>query len=348
MATEHSNLVVLPGKLGDYVVATPTFRAMKESFPDQPLHLLADDVFYPLLEGNPYLDKIIPISWRGPRRSWWDIYSSVRKNGPYQRAVILEANIEQWNWVLALNGIWKVAQIGGTLSAKLLGHRCIRRNWSKNHDHISKTFLKAAVALGASVPENGMPQLYLSDEERQGVLTRFPFLIGSGKIFIHAFGISTVSNLSPKSYFKVADYLAQNSGCRIYLIGTESELKKSNYLPIPGVSTELIGSLNIRELMAVCSHANLVIGGSSGVTHIASALGVPTLGLYCPNHHHHLMWNPLGPASKTLSFDYAICRHNGATSGPCQGPFQFCDIAFAFTNEQILAEANKLMERKTV
>jgi len=339
-----ANLIVRPEKLGDLVVATPVFRAFKETFPDQPLHLLTDDRSAAVVERDPHLDRIIRLPWYGhqcsQRPSWRSTFESVRASGPYQRAAILYPSEEGWNWILALNRVPHVAQLGGTFSALLLGHACVLR---KNHvegRHMSDLFLSVAEKLGA-VTADSCPRLYVGEEERAAILARFPSLREPGKIFVHAFSVSTAPNLSPRSYFALCSHLAAG-GRRVYLVGTRSELEGAGLPPPPGISTELVGALNLRELMAACSQADLVIGGSSGVVHLAAALGVPTLALQCPHANHHLTWGPRGPWSKTLAVPSTLCRRMGAVTGPCQFPAP-CDIAFGFSPEQIGSEAERLI-----
>lgn len=54
-----ASLVVRPEKLGDLVVATPVFKALKESFPDSPLCVLTDNVFADIIRHDPFVDRIV-------------------------------------------------------------------------------------------------------------------------------------------------------------------------------------------------------------------------------------------------------------------------------------------------
>ena len=349
-----SNLIIRPEKLGDIVVSTPLFRAFKESFPDQQLHLLTDEASASVIEHDPYLDRIITLPWRGAKRSarpsLREIRSLLKQNGPYERAAILYANWEPWNWLLWSLGVRHVAQIGGTVSAKLLGHSCVLRKGYISAKHMSDLLLDVAGQLGAATQEK-LPRLYVAEEERTRISTRFPFLLNPGKIFVHPFCLTAMANLSPAAYMKLCTGIVENPAYHIYLIGTARELAHIEVPKHPRISTSLVGQLSISELMAALSFSDLVMGGSSGIVHMAAALGVPTLGLYCPYAHHHEAWGPSGPYSKTLTVPLSQCRREGALTGPCQAAKDsgFCDIGFAFTVEQILREISaliKMHERK--
>ena len=292
-----ANLIIRPEKLGDLVVATPVFRAFKESFPSQPLHLLTDDVFGDILRHDPHIDKIITTRWRGTkypdRPSFKQLHEILRKNGPYERAAILYSNFEIWNWLLAFNGLKQVSQIGGTLAAKILGHHCILRNGYTSGKHMSQLFLEVASKVGAAT-SGPLPKLYITEEECVAVAIRFPFLHNPKKIFVHAFSLTAMANLSPAAYMRLCIAIANRTEYKFYIIGTAKELGAVDVPLHPRISTELVGNLTLRELMAAITFADLVMGGSSGIVHLSAALGVPTLGLYCPHAHHHEAWGPLG------------------------------------------------------
>jgi len=64
----------------------------------------------------------------------------------------------------------------------------------------------------------------------------------------------------------------------------------------------LCGKLSLPETIALISKAKLFISNSTGVLHIAAALGVPVIGLY-PNTPHisRKRWGPLTEKSTIIS-----------------------------------------------
>jgi ADP-heptose:LPS heptosyltransferase len=67
----------------------------------------------------------------------------------------------------------------------------------------------------------------------------------------------------------------------------------------------LLGKSSVRQLVALISLGNAHVGGDTGSTHIAAALGVPAIGLYsitkpertCPyGQFHRCHYNPVGLA----------------------------------------------------
>jgi ADP-heptose:LPS heptosyltransferase len=340
-------LVIRPEKMGDLVVSTPVFRAIKESFPDYGLDLLTDEFSASVVQSDPYLDKIIRIPWSASnpreRASFFDLYGLLHREGPYEKALVLYANHDLWNWVLALNGVREVSQIGGTVSAKLFGHSCVLRNGYTSGKHMSQLFLDVAGRIGAET-KNPLPELYVSDSERKAIATKFPFLRSGNNILLHPFSLTATANLSPASYMNLSLELANYSDRNFFLIGTAKEAEAIEIPDHPRISKALLGQLSIRELMAAITHADLVMGGSSGIVHLAAALSTPTLGFYCPHARHDEVWGPLGPFTKTLTVPKEQCHRVGGGCSKCQGNVEgvFCDIAFAFSAEAVAVEIERL------
>ena len=64
------------------------------------------------------------------------------------------------------------------------------------------------------------------------------------------------------------------------------------------------GRMDLRELIDVLAGADILISNDTGPVHIASALGVPVLGLYGPNTP--LLYGPLSPGSRAF-YDAPVC-----------------------------------------
>jgi ADP-heptose:LPS heptosyltransferase len=69
----------------------------------------------------------------------------------------------------------------------------------------------------------------------------------------------------------------------------------------------LVADLPITRLAALLSHASLFIGNDSGISHLAAALGVPTLAIFGPTDP--LCWAPRS--------DRALWLQGQASCAPC-------------------------------
>lgn len=93
---ERKILVIRFSSIGDIVLTTPVVRAVKEQLLSVRLHYLTKAVNTPLLENNPYIDKVIPLA---------DDFSSTvsfLKEQDYDCIVDLHKNIRSFRVRLAL------------------------------------------------------------------------------------------------------------------------------------------------------------------------------------------------------------------------------------------------------
>jgi len=67
---------------------------------------------------------------------------------------------------------------------------------------------------------------------------------------------------------------------------------------------DLAGRLDLRELVALCARAQLLVSNDSGPVHVASALGVPVIGLFGPNSP--ALYGPLSTGSVSF-YDAPPC-----------------------------------------
>ncbi len=335
-------LVIRPEKIGDLVAATPSIRALKTSFPDAPLHLLTDDISGELLRHDPNVDRLISIPWRGSkpheRPSWLQIRSLLTSER-YRRAAVLYPNNSGWNWLCASLQIPQVAQLGGTWASLLLGHHRVMRKSYRTPRHYSRYYLEVAMRLGAKPLEDTLPRLYLNPSEMDALRTRFPaYFARRPRIVIHPFGLTTQFNLSIESYIALAMKLSIRYGVTVSLIGTAAEAARLTDIKASHVDLSFLGTLSIREMMGVLSQADVVVGGPSGIVHVAAATGAATIGLYCSAYHHDIVWGPQGPRAETLAVTAAECPclQNGVEV--CSGR-RFCDLTFALPLERIASRA---------
>jgi ADP-heptose:LPS heptosyltransferase len=331
MSKPKANLVIRPEKLGDLIVSTPVFRAFKESFPDQPLHVMTDEIYAEALRYDPHVDVVIPIRWkgryRGERDSWRDIYHKLSVHR-YERAALLYYNVEAFNWLMVALGIRQVAQLGGTYSACLLGHHQVRRKmFAHQRKHYAEWYLDVAECLGARTSER-WPRLYLLDEEKIRFKERFPFLHETKRrILVHPFGHGSSPNFSFEAYIGLALALRSELGAEVFFTGGVGESDRVRSQVPPEVRTEWMGTLSVREWMVASTFSDAVVAGSTGVIHASAALEVPTVGIYCPYVGSHPdIWGPLGKTVSTLIVPEKACAKNGACDSECNGN-NSCDLS---------------------
>jgi len=79
-----------------------------------------------------------------------------------------------------------------------------------------------------------------------------------------------------------------------------------------------MGKLSLQELNSFISQADGLVSSSTGVLHLASALGKYTIGLFPPlKPIHPGRWGPIGKNATYLVHDKECNRCSGGTPCPC-------------------------------
>ena len=91
-------------------------------------------------------------------------------------------------------------------------------------------------------------------------------------------------NWSAEGYAQICDYLLQQHGIATVLTGGPSELEQKYAADITHMShskpVNLIGKINLKQLLAIIQSAKFIISPDSGPAHMATTVNTPVIGLY--------------------------------------------------------------------
>jgi hypothetical protein len=129
----------------------------------------------------------------------------------------------------------------------------------------------------------------------------------------------------------------------MHLVGNREPIESWRALGRDDIDAELLGRLSLRELMAVCSVASLVVCDSTGVVHVAAALGTATVCFYCPRPSAAPpVWGALEPRTEAVMPPVSFCSFCSPRTGSCVAS-RLCDLAagidLAATADLIAAKA---------
>jgi ADP-heptose:LPS heptosyltransferase len=102
------------------------------------------------------------------------------------------------------------------------------------------------------------------------------------------------------------------------------------------------GNLNLAQIAALLSRSDLYIGNDSGITHLAAAVGAPTVAIFGPSNARR--WSPLGPKVTLLSLGVACSPCDIAVMKVC--PHHQCLTDFSPT--EIIEGLEKINEVATL
>jgi ADP-heptose:LPS heptosyltransferase len=271
--------VVRDDALGDLVLALPMFAVLRERCPGAELHLLCRRYASALTDGLPVLDRVHFVDEVAGG------VGAVLAAGGFD-AVFLPRirGVDCWS-------AWRARiplRVGSAYRwySPLLSHRVKdRRKVSRYHEAEYNTRMIGSV-LGETVP-TALVRPRVDPGARESVQLRLSAagVTGDARIVVLHPGSGGNSREWPAEHFgALGAVLGAEPGLRIIVTGVESERARSEAL-VAAVGgrvrvVTLVGELGLPEVIALLDRSALLVANSTGVLHIAAALGTPVLGLY--------------------------------------------------------------------
>jgi heptosyltransferase I len=142
-------------------------------------------------------------------------------------------------------------------------------------------FMEFSRALG--IPDSPPRwELPVSESDRLWAREQLPF--EKPILLISACSSHQHRNWRNEDYARVGDYAASHLGMQVVLMGGPGEFERSIAGAIQGTMSaealNLVGKDTLTQSMALMERASVLISPDSGPAHIASALGIPVIGLY--------------------------------------------------------------------
>ena len=274
-----SVLVVRPSSLGDIVHSLALVDDVATHRPGTAIDWVAEEAFVPLVGLDPRIRRVIPVAFRRWRAS--PVASATRHEfADFRR----ELRRESYDAVLDLQ-----EQVKGALIARMA--RGVRHGFDRGnireplatllHDKhhvidrdqhfIDKARSLAAAALGYSV--TGHPRWRFAPTTSPA---RPP---GPYALALHA--TSRADKLWPEESWRGLLAHFDQAGFAVLLPwGTADEKSRSERLALAAPNAIVPPRQSLPEIAALARDAEVVIGVDTGLTHLAAALGTPTVSLF--------------------------------------------------------------------
>jgi heptosyltransferase III len=270
-------LVFRGGALGDILLTLPVLRALGEKDSSTVVELVA-----PL--------PAALLAQYGGAHSVGDLGSaaflSLFRNDAHLDQVLLE-KLRPVDCVISY-----LSDPGRTLKEKIESCGC---RFISGPFRLQEQRLPASVQLAQPIEELGfvgvdpVPRLFLKPQRVSG--TRASFHVGSG---------SPVKNWTVSGWNALAAQLEEQFEELVLVSGEADQASTAEFLrTYRGSKLKVRSNLSILDLAYELAAADLFIGHDTGVTHLAAALGIPTVALFGPTDP--LIWRPLGDHVRVVS-----------------------------------------------
>lgn len=328
-------LVVRPDRVGDVVLITPLIRSLRESFPASYLGALVRSKTKAVLEGNPRLNTIITDDGDGDDRGFngfWRKVTEVRKHR--FDAALLVYPTQRAAYLLFAAGIRRRIGVGHILYEVLTFMQSIGSRQFVPLRHEADYALDFARKLGAA-HLSLEPEIFLSEEEQRWAQEELRRLNASHPVVsIHPTSGGSAPNWRLERYIELAQRLAKS--------GVSVIVESPHRLPIgrEGI-INATGRYSLRELICLISAVDVCVSSSTGPMHIAAALGVPTVSMFCPLPAcSPSLWGPLGNKGEVVVAPDWYC------SKVCPGDPHLCDFEGGIGVEEVYRRVRAMLEKR--
>lgn len=307
-------LVVRNDKLGDFMLAWPSFAMLKKSMPNSQITALVPAYTADLARLCPYIDEvIIDAGKNGEKTAQKRTLQAVRAR---QFDAVINLFSDRYNALLAwkakipyrLAPATKIIQFLYNKRIKQRRSQSLKPEYQYNLDLI-RAFLRDQ---HISALEPQAPYLTFSAQELVRQKQKLVELLGLQQdkkwIFVHAGTGGSANNLNLQQYADIIQGLVKQLSCQIILTAGPTEKEKAEQL----ASLAQLGSDQVKiyakndglvDFARSLACADLFIAGSTGPLHLTAALNGLTVGFFPSKRSAKaLRWQPVNQADRHLAF----------------------------------------------
>lgn len=349
-------IAVLHAKaVGDFIVILPALNAIKRTYPDAELILLAKPWVKEFLAGRPSIvDRVLGIPLlagvNDPVESKGQVLDTDSCAYPLEVDRFCQAmQGEKLDVVIHMQGDGKsvnpfINKFGASLTAGMRNPPAESLDRSIPYVHYQSEILRnleVAALIGAHTTSTGFePRIEVTESDEQEAEPVRQLIKGKPYVVIHP-GADDLRRVWPAASFAgIANYLTEK-GYEVVVTGTPKEeervanvLEAMNYAAIPCTDLGLGG------LAALLQQSVLVVSNDTGPLHLARAVGARTVGIYwAPNV---LNWGPLSRDRHRIAISWQLecpqCGIRPVSPWPFQPQKADCSHPYSFVESVPVAE----------
>lgn len=289
-------LILKPCCLSQAMLTTPLLSALSKTYPTARIDWAISDFARPVVAGNPRLTELIRTSAAGLNEvSWFEVRDLIYR---LRQENYDTCFIPSRSSLLALIA-WQAGipqRVGLHINGRGFAHTlAVIPPPGVKHEAV----LYQQLALAAGVDEDTIAasqmEYYAPDLDRTAVTRRLvdelDWLGDTPLVIIHpGGGVNPVQSNPLKQwpverFVRLGNYLIRQHQAQILLVGDESDRPLAEtisglmFAPVANWA----GQVSLGQVAALGEVADLYVGNDAGPTHVAAAVGCPTLAIFGPS-----------------------------------------------------------------
>jgi len=306
-------LVVQTGFLGDVVLTTPLLAALRRRVPAAQLTILVTPAAAPLVARHPALDEVLVDDKRGAGRGVLGVLrlATRLRRRRFTTAIAAHKSIRT---ALALRGAGIPRRIGFATApgARLYTTHVARPAGVHDRDRILA--LLAPVG-GVAAAEPAAPWIAIDEAARTRATALLAPLAHGRPLAAVCPGAAWRTKRWPTDAYGALVRRLEGDGFACVILGAPDEraITAAVHAAAGGAGLDLGGASDVAVLAAILARAAVVVTNDSAPMHVASALGVPQVAIFCATVPAQ-GYGPLGSRATVVEKDLA-CRPCGRHGG---------------------------------
>ena len=315
--------------LGDFMCATPALRALKQRFPAAELTLIGLSWNRVLVPRFPYIDRFLDFP------GYYDL-EEVPWDDRRTRRFLLESQDYRYDLAVQMHGNGRISNafVAQLKARTSLGHRPADAGWPRllsveledendqrddEHVHQILRWLRLVGEVGATgSAQLEFPLLQEDREEAVAVAKRAGIRLDRPLVGINPGGKGLDKRWPAERFAEVADHLVAETGAEVAITGIESERGLAVRIArmMRHRAFVVAGETTIGGLAALMERMSLFVTNDTGSSHIAAALGTPSVTLFGPtdpaewapldSNRHLALWSGRGRPIAGIATDLVV------------------------------------------
>lgn len=296
-------LIIRLSSIGDIVLTTPVIRCLKKQLPDSEIHYLVKESFLPVIQHNPYIDKIKTLSHS------WELMMHELRDENYDYIIDLHHNLRT---LRIKNALRKKSFSFYKLNIEKYIYTSLKINLLPRI-HIVDRYMKTVESFGVKndgagldyfiSPNEEVPQKDIPASHQAGFIA---CVIGG------AHGTKKWPVHKWKEFCKKIDH-------PVILLGGKEDIISANEISTvdPVKVYNACGKFSINESADLIRKSKLVVSNDTGLMHIAAAFQKTIISLWGNTVPSFGMYPYYGEDRGTNELPYDILQTNKLWCRPC-------------------------------
>jgi len=280
--------MVVPRRLGDVLLATPAIRSLKRAFPECAIDALVFAGTQSVLAGNSDVSQVLTIDERPHAGAQFRLAARIFRSYDLALSLVPSDRATIYAWLAGRQRIGLVVdETKHTWKKWLLGRWVPFDNRAA---HTVVMHLRVIEALGI-FPSTEIVFTPRPEDVQTARATLARHGVTSGYAVLHPFPKFRYKMWHDRGWREVSGWLKQH-GLQVVITGSADANERAYCAALKACigAADLAGALTLPATAAVIAGAIVYIGPDTVTTHLAAALGVPTVALFGPSDP--LKWGP--------------------------------------------------------